>query len=57
MRVSPGIHYANPSMWIVEDNIDFWYKSINMCYESNSYFEIIATYIEAINDEDYELSR
>ena len=57
MRVSPGIYYAAPSLWNLEDSIDFWYDSISMCYESRAWFDIIATYIESINDEDYELSR
>ena len=54
MRVSPGIHYAAPEIWCLEDNIDFWYKSINMCYAADTYFSTIATYIEALSDEDTE---
>ena len=54
MRVSPGIYYAAPALWNLEDSIDFWYDSISMCYESRAWFDIIATYIESINDEDTE---
>ena len=54
MRVSPGIHYAAPEMWSLEDNIDFWYKSINMCYDCNAAFDITASYVQAISDEDSE---
>ena len=57
MRVSPGIHYRFTSHGVetvVEDNIDFWYDSINDCYENKMPIDMICTYVEAITDEDYE---
>ena len=39
---------------IVEDNIDFWYDSLNDCYANRMRFDMIATYVEAISDEDTE---
>lgn len=57
MRVCPGIHYALKSRGaetIVEDNIDFWYDSINKCYENKMPIDLICTYVEAIGDEDME---
>tara|TARA_Y100000004_G_C8748765_1_gene341446 strand:- start:55 stop:228 length:174 start_codon:yes stop_codon:yes gene_type:complete len=57
MRVSPGIHYRFASHGvetIVEDNIDFWYDSINDCYENNMPIDLICVYVEAIGNEDME---
>jgi len=57
MRLSPGLHkFAveyNLST-IIEDNIDFWYDSINDCYSNGMDIEMICTYVEAITDEDTE---
>ena len=39
---------------IIEDNIDFWYDSLNDCYLYQVDFELIALYLESINDEDTE---
>ena len=54
MRVSPGLYYVNPDFTSLEDNIDFWYDSVNDCYTNNMGFDMIATYVEAIGDEDTE---
>jgi len=51
MRLSPGLHYANPNLTNLQDNIDFWYDSLNDCVTNQMRFEMIATYVEAINDE------
>ena len=57
MRLSPTLHkaamnYNSPT--IVEDNIDFWYDSLNDCYENDMPIDMILTYIDAIDDEDTE---
>ena len=54
MRLSPTLHkfamaYNSPT--VIEDNIDFWYDSLNDCYENQMDFVMISSYIEAINDE------
>lgn len=54
MRLSPTLHkeamkYNSPT--VIEDNIDFWYDSLNDCYENKMDFVMIGAYIEAINDE------
>ena len=51
MKLSPGLHYANPTLTNLQDNIDFWYDSLNDCYDNHIRFKLIATYVEAINDE------
>ena len=57
MKLSPTLHkiamnYNSPT--IVEDNIDFWYDSLNDCYANDMCIDMILTYIEAIDDEDTE---
>ena len=57
MKLSPTLHkvavtYNSPT--IVEDNIDFWYDSLNDCYENDMPIDMILTYIDAIDDEDTE---
>ena len=57
MRLSPTLHktamtYSSPT--IVEDNIDFWYDSLNDCYNNDMPIDMILTYVEAITDEDSE---
>ncbi len=37
-----------------EDNIDFWYDSLNDCVFNDMAIDMVLTYIEAINDEDSE---
>ena len=57
MRLSPTLHkhaIMYNSETIVEDNIDFWYDSLNDCYENNMPIEMVCTYVEAIMDEDTE---
>ena len=57
MRLSPGLHKAAVKYnagTIIEDNIDFWYDSINDCYSNGMDIEMICTYVEAITDEDTE---
>ena len=39
---------------IIEDNIDFWYDSLNDCYNNSMPIGMVLTYIEAITDEDSE---
>jgi hypothetical protein len=57
MRLSPTLH-KHATMYnsetIVEDNIDFWYDSLNDCYVNNMPIEMVCTYVEAIMDEDTE---
>ena len=56
---SPTIYHAlnqrNCSDLIIEDNIDFWYDSLNDCYKNQMSIEMICTYVEAINDNATEL--
>ena len=55
MRLSPTLHQMAVkynAYTIVEDNIDFWYDSLNDCYRNDVDFELIATYLEAIDDEE-----
>ena len=57
MRLSPTLHktamtYNSPT--IVEDNIDFWYDSLNDCYYNDMPIKMVLTYVEAITDEDSE---
>ena len=70
MRLSPTLHkfamkynafIGNPGgdgishiHTIIEDNIDFWYDSLNDCYNNGMRFDMIGLYIEAIIDEDFE---
>ncbi len=55
---SPGIYRElekyNDSDLIIEDNIDFWYDSLNDCYTNKMPISMVCTYIEAINDDDTE---
>ncbi len=54
----------SPTLWrysmnyngetIIEDNIDFWYDSLNDCYNNSMPIDMVLTYIEAITDEDSE---
>jgi len=37
-----------------QDNVDFWYDSLNDCYNYNMPINMVLTYIEAITDEDTE---
>ena len=37
-----------------EDNIDFWYDSLNDCVINDMGIDMVLTYIEVINDEDSE---
>ena len=39
---------------IIESNIDFWYDSLNDCYNNNMEIDMVLAYIEAITDEDSE---
>jgi hypothetical protein len=45
--------YNNPHT-IIEDNIDFWYDSLNDCYANRMPISMICTYVEAISDDDNE---
>ena len=57
MHLSPTLHkYATAYNCdtIIEDNIDFWYDSLNDCYTNSMPIEMICTYVEAIIDEDTE---
>ena len=38
----------------LEDHIDFWYKSLNLCCQNHMPIDMFCTYLEAINDEDTE---
>ena len=54
MRLSPTLHkeamkYNSPT--VIEDNIDFWYDSLNDCYTNEMSSQMIFLYLEAINDE------
>ena len=54
MRLSPTLHkfaiaYGTPTD--IEDNIDFWYDSLNDCYTHEMSSQMIFLYVEAINDE------
>jgi hypothetical protein len=49
-----GLKQHNASDLIIDDNIDFWYDSLNDCYRNQMPIEMICTYIEAINDDDTE---
>ena len=42
---------------IIEDNIDFWYDSLNDCYANRMPIEMICTYVEAITDSDNSFTR
>ena len=54
----------SPTLWrysmnyngetIIENNIDFWYDSLNDCYNNSMPIDMVLTYIEAITDEDSE---
>lgn len=37
-----------------EDNIDFWYDSLNDCVFNDMAIDMVLNYIEIINDEDSE---
>ena len=39
---------------IIEDNIDFWYDSLNDRYNKSMPIDMVLTYMEAITDEDSE---
>ena len=57
MKLSPSLHkaavaYNSPT--IVEDNIDFWYDSLNDCYENDMGIDMILNYIDAIDECDSE---
>jgi len=39
----------------VEDNIDFWYDSLNDCYANGMRIDMICSYLEAITDSDPSL--
>ena len=54
MRLSPSLHYQSMDT-IIEDNIDFWYDSLNDCYSYKVDFELIGLYIDAITEWDTEL--
>lgn len=57
MLVSPGIFNSFNSHSVdiaADDHVDFWYDSMNDCYQNNMRIDIICGYVEAINDEDYE---
>jgi hypothetical protein len=55
---SPIIYHAlnlrNYHDLIIDDNIDFWYDSLNDCYKNHMPIDMLCTYIEAINDDDIE---
>ena len=60
MKLSPTLHrmaMKYNAYTIVEDNIDFWYDSLNDCYRHGVEFELISMYLEAIDDEDTEQVR
>lgn len=54
----PTIYHAlnrrNCPDLIIDDNIDFWYDSLNDCYKNQMPIDMVCTYIEAINDDDTE---
>lgn len=54
----PTIYHAlkqsNADDLIIDDNIDFWYDSLNDCYRNQMPIDMVCTYIEAINDDDTE---
>ena len=57
MRVCPGIFYAwkNHGLKEAADNhVNFWYDSMNDCYQNKMPIDMICAYVEAISDEDYE---
>lgn len=58
MRLSPTLHkYAtmyNNQHTIIEDNIDMWYDSLNVCISNDMEIDLALYYIEAITDEDTE---
>ena len=37
-----------------QDHVDFWYDSLNDCYNNDMSIFTVLTYIEAITDEDSE---
>ena len=58
MRLSPTLHkYAtmyNNQHTIIEDNIDMWYDSLNVCISNDMEIDLALYYIEAITDENTE---
>ena len=57
-RLCPTLHkyavtYNNPHN-NTENNIDFWYDSLNDCISNQMPINMICTYVEAITDEDHE---
>ena len=58
MRLSRTLHkYAtmyNNQHTIIEDNIDMWYDSLNVCISNDMEIDLALYYIEAITDEDTE---
>ena len=49
-----ALNQRNCSDLIIDDNIDFWYDSLNDCYKNQMPIDMVCTYIEAINDDDTE---
>jgi len=37
-----------------QDHVDFWYDSLNDCYNNDMSIDMVLTYIEAITDEESE---
>ena len=57
MLVSPGIFNSFKSHGldvVADDHVNFWYDSMNDCYQNKMPIDMICIYVEAINDEDYE---
>ena len=56
MRVSPGIYHAAPAIWCdeLQSHIDFWYDSLCDCYRNLMPTEMILSYIDAIDTEDFD---
>lgn len=57
MLVSPGIFnvFKKHGLEIAaDDHVNFWYDSMNDCYQNKMSIEMICAYVEAISDEDYE---
>ena len=57
MKLSPTLHYLARQFDTAintEECIDFWYDNINDCYSKKVDFDLFATYLEAIIDEDTE---
>jgi|TARA_Y100000289_G_scaffold50747_1_gene51697 hypothetical protein len=57
MLVSPGIFQSFKSHGLdiaADDHVNFWYDSMNDCYQNKMPIDMICAYVEAISDEDCE---